>query len=205
MAFTYLSFYGNMQQRSMTGGLQATWLLTTLRFVSRGLRKSLDKRGLDQEAEEKKYGPLSRAVRQMPPEIWQIGPLPEVSGDPLPRETFRPPVKRTPSSLGLLPTGDRRDMGVLATGTACVENGICRLCGTHVDDNGWGEITCYGCSRIDSLPLLQHPLSPLLFDRRPGFKPQQADNTVKEGQRPRRRSLTPTPLLDSDSLRESVS
>lgn len=201
VAFNYLSFYGNMQQRSMTGFLQATWLLTHLRFVSSCLLKSLDKRGLDQETEEKRFGPLSRAVRQMSPELWQIGQLPEVSDDPLPRETFRPLVRKTPASLGLLPTTDRRDEELLPVGSPCVVDGKCRQCGTCVGDTSWGEITCYGCSRLDSLPLLQHPLSPLLFDRRPGFKPQQLEADFKEGQRPRRRSLTPPPLRDSDSLR----
>eukprot|EP00930_Biecheleria_cincta_P090122 TRINITY_DN79466_c0_g1_i1.p1 TRINITY_DN79466_c0_g1~~TRINITY_DN79466_c0_g1_i1.p1 ORF type:complete len:900 (-),score=131.89 TRINITY_DN79466_c0_g1_i1:124-2823(-) len=202
VAFNYLSFYGNMQQRSMTGFLQATWLLTHLRFVSSCLRKSFDKRGLDQETEEKRFGPLSRAVRQMPDELWQLGQLPqEVSDDHLPRETFQPLVQKTPASLGLLPTADRRDQELLPVGSPCVVDGKCRQCGFRAGDTSWGQITCYGCSRLDSLPLLRHPLSPLIFDRRPGYKPKQLEAAFREGQRPRRRSMTPPPLRDSDSLR----
>mmetsp|Transcript_75699 Transcript_75699/g.133665 ORF Transcript_75699/g.133665 Transcript_75699/m.133665 type:complete len:949 (-) Transcript_75699:88-2934(-) len=203
LGFAHLSFYGNMQQRSMTGFMQSVWILTYLRFILQSLRKSLDKRGLDAEAEEKQFGALSRAVRSITPDLFELGKPPIHKGEDNPQQpTFRETVPSTPEGLGLLSSRERRPRSQ-KVGSPFVENGTCKVCQLAVDADGWGNLRCYGCSRLDSLALARHPLSPLLFDRQLDEKPE-ALAAPTAATRARRRSLSPPPVRGSDSFTEKI-
>jgi len=202
IGYAHLSFYGNMQQKSMSSWMQAVWILTYLRFIIESLRKSLDKRGLDAAAEEKQFGALSRAVRSITPDLFELSEVPDHTEHNLPKSTFRDTVVPTPEGLGLLSSKENPYKRQHEVGDPCVVEGICKVCKLPADANkGWGNLRCYGCSKLDTLSLAQHPLSPLLFDRQADERPE-AVLAPEEAIRARRSSLSPPPFRDSDSFKD---
>eukprot|EP00440_Ansanella_granifera_P008490 gb/GFBE01009197.1/.p1 GENE.gb/GFBE01009197.1/~~gb/GFBE01009197.1/.p1 ORF type:complete len:993 (+),score=189.57 gb/GFBE01009197.1/:1-2979(+) len=201
VGFHHLSFYGNIQQRSMDGLLQTCWLLVFLRHATDSLRQSLDKRGLSQAEEEARFGALSRAVRSMHDDLWNLSAPPVFSGDGTsipPTTTWRPALFKTPETLGLIPWKFYQDPFHLV-GQPCVVNGVCGVCNTTVANAGWGDSRCFGCSKVDTTAFKRHPLAVLLIDRPPGQRVQAP--VAMLGQRIRRASLSPVRLKDCNSLK----
>eukprot|EP00931_Biecheleriopsis_adriatica_P038852 TRINITY_DN22220_c0_g1_i1.p1 TRINITY_DN22220_c0_g1~~TRINITY_DN22220_c0_g1_i1.p1 ORF type:complete len:980 (+),score=172.72 TRINITY_DN22220_c0_g1_i1:93-3032(+) len=207
IAFTHVAFYGNIQQRSMSGALPTTWMLVYLRFVTESLRKSLDKRKLSKQAEEERYGALSRAVRGLHIDSWglSVPDLNDEDDEAKPQPTvFREPVRNTPESMGLLPPKKVYDPETAPKlGSPCVVDGTCRLCGNSgISMSDWGNIRCHGCSKLDTLSLKHHPLAPLVVGR----PPWQQLEAVSSGpiRRVRNSSLSPPRTRESDSLSSSL-
>ncbi|CAE7611913.1 unnamed protein product [Symbiodinium sp. CCMP2456] len=178
VAYTYLGCYGNMQQRSMSPLLQTVWLLVYLRFSTESYRRSLEKR-----SEDARSGALRRITPLLNPEVWAIGKAPQFEDD-LPPQTFR-------------------DLAAASTEGAalCIADETCQLCKAHVQEDDWGNVRCFACSKIDVLAFKHHPLRFLIR------RPWDSKSVVIAGKVPRVRniSLTPPPFKDSNALRPESS
>ncbi|CAK9109720.1 unnamed protein product [Durusdinium trenchii] len=192
VAYTYLGCYGNMQQRSMSTLLQTVWLLTYLRFGVESLRSSLQRRKMEKEEEERRYGAVSWAVRRLRPDMWDMDDAPEFEDDmpapcvkPLPKEVIRKSTKQASEAP--------------KEGTPYVVDKKCQICKSTESGEGWGNLRCFACSKIDAIAFRRHPLAALL--RRSGEKPVALAGKVP---RVRNTSLSPPRFQENDTLRTDV-
>eukprot|EP00913_Durusdinium_trenchii_P010742 g10077.t1 len=185
VAYTYLGCYGNMQQRSMSTLLQTVWLLTYLTWPQ---------------------PVISRAVRRLRPDMWDMDDAPEFEDDmpapcvkPLPKEVIRKSTKQAseaPKEGAIVSRpGFRADSGRLEDGeaqrgpfegTPYVVDKKCQICKSTESGEGWGNLRCFACSKIDAIAFRRHPLAALL--RRSGEKPVALAGKVP---RVRNTSLSP--------------
>ncbi|CAE8741976.1 unnamed protein product [Polarella glacialis] len=201
LGFTYLSFYGNMQQRSMPGFLQVTWLLSYMRWVFEDQKERLENhRRLGRAAEvEQALGAFGKLLQQSSA-IWDQNPLPEFE-DGLPTTVFHNSATHTPEVLALMPP-KRPKPTYFESASPCIVNGICRLCQSKVGQEDWGNLRCYACAKLDTLPLKHHPFAALLVDRRPRVKPQLL--VASKHPRIRRSPLSPPPVTLADSFQTTA-
>jgi len=184
VAFSYLGCYGNMQQRSMSTVTQTVWLLVYMRFTVEHVRSTLQRRG----RKEDHYGSLGRAVKRLRPEMWKLREAPEdqdnlpASVRPIPREVVRQTTKQAAEAP--------------KEGTPYIADKVCVICKSVVEPGSWGNLRCFGCSKVDRTAFRRHPLVALL--RCSGEKP-----VALAGKAPRVRntSLSPVPFQENDILR----
>lgn len=189
VAFSYLGCYGNMQQRSMSTLMQSVWLLVYMRFTAESVRGSLERRSsLEGQAGQDGYGALGRAARLLCPEVWKIKAAPDFQEVPLacvkpvPREVLRQTTRQASEAP--------------QEGVPYVMEKRCQICKSEVEVASWGNIRCFGCSRVDSLAFRRHPLVSVL--RKSGEKPVALAGKVP---RVRNTSLSPVRFQDNDTLR----
>eukprot|EP00435_Cladocopium_sp_Y103_P017121 s2206_g4.t1 len=188
VAFSYLGCYGNMQQRSMSTLMQSVWLLVYMRFTVESVRGSLHRRSSLLEGEDH-YGALGRAARRLHPEVWKIKAAPDFQDQmpaacvkPVPREVLRQTTKQASEAP--------------QEGVPYVVDKRCRICRSDVEVASWGNVRCFGCSKVDSLAFRRHPLVSVL--RKSGEKPVALAGKVP---RVRNTSLSPVRFQDNDTLR----
>lgn len=203
VAFTYLGYYGNMRQSSMPSHLQIVWLLVNMRFAWENLRSQMQKAGADTGSlDATGCGSLAQVLK-LSPDIWQPQPVPaeQVKDDNAIAAIFRTRLNPTPENCGLPaarpPSFAQINAG--APGTLCVVNGTCRVCLAPARSESWGNIRCYGCSKLDCLHLQDHPLAKLLAYKAPKLKLEAGQADLKI--RARRCPLAPPPFGFSNALK----
>lgn len=204
VTFAHLCFYGNDHQKCMSSYQRAVWLLTYMRSVLHHLNDSFLRRDGDKK-DLLECSPLEKVLRKLfqgkrDSEVWSrtfedLAPD-EDDAKLFPKPTARPGLPPMPEDLRCL-VPSTKDLLLkkkdIKMGTQYVtENGLCRLCEQEVDEDGWGNPLCPGCSCVDQIPFQCHPLAALLIDRHPDWKIQACKAThIRNLQRC---ALTPPPM-----------